>query len=89
MTKKKVVAKKRPPVSEAEAVQAVATIKRYLDKKELTTRAEYLEAMQAHRVVSRHITEMAKAQRQLERARKPTTAQEKMLQKMLAESKIK
>ena len=79
----------RSPVSEEEAVQAVATIKRYLEKEGTSTRAEYLEAMHANRTVSRHITEMAKAQRERERARKPTTTQEKMLKEMLAESKMK
>ena len=100
MAEKKVRAKKkaivhktmsrqpRSPVSEEEAVQAVALIKRYLEKEGISTRADYLEAMQANRVVRRHITEMAKAQRERERARKPTTMEEKMLKKMLAESKI-
>ena len=101
MAKKKVMAKKkaianrtmsrqpRSPVSEEEAVQAVATIRRYLEKEGTPTRADYLEAVHANRTVSRHITEMAKVQRERERARKPTTTQEKMLKEMLAESKMK
>jgi len=95
MARKKAIANRtmsrqpRLPVSEEEAVQAVATIKRYLEKEGISTRADYLEAMHANRTVSRHITEMAKVQRERERARKPTTTQEKMLKEMLAESKIR
>jgi hypothetical protein len=89
MAKKKILAQPRSPVSEKEALLAVATVRRYLEKKKTPTRADYLEAVQANRTISRHITEMAKAQRARERARKPTTAPEKMLKKMLAGLKMK
>ena len=95
MAKKKAIAHRRMakqprlPVSEKEAVQAVATIRRYLEMEGISTRADYLEAMRANRTVTRHINAMAKAQRERERARKATTTQEKMLKKMLAESKMK
>jgi hypothetical protein len=101
MAKKKAIAKKktiarrttpkqpRRPVSEKEAVKAVATIRRYLEMEGISSRADYLEAMRANRTVNRHINQMAKAQRKLEQARKATTTQEKMLKRMLAESKMK
>jgi hypothetical protein len=88
MAKKKKLKQPRSPVSEKEALQAVAAVRRYLEK-ENTTRADYREAVLANRTVSRHITEMAKAQRERERARQPRTASEKMLKKMLAELKMK
>ena len=89
MAKKKMSRQSRSPVSEEEALQAVATVRRYLEKKGTPTRADYREAVQANRVISRHITEMAKAQRERERARRATTPPEKMLKKMLAEWKMK
>ena len=67
----------------------MATVRRYLEKKKTPTRADYLEAVDANRTISRHITEMAKVQQERERARKPTTAPEKMLKKMRAELKMK
>ena len=88
MAKKKMLKQPRSPVSEEEALQAVATIRRYL-KKENTTRADYREAVLANRTISRHVTENAKVQRERERAREPRTASEKILKKMLDESKIR
>jgi hypothetical protein len=89
MAKKKMLKQPRSPVSEKEALQAVATVRRYLEKKKTPTRADYLEAVDANRTISRHISEMAKAQRERERARKPTATAEKMLKRMLAELKMK
>ena len=89
MAKKKRLKQPRSPVSEKEALQAVATVRRYLEKKTTPTRADYREAVDANRTISRHITEMAKVQRERERARKPRTAPERMLKKMLAELKMK
>ena len=89
MAKKKMVKQSRSPVSEKEALQAVATVRRYLEKKKTPTRADYREAVLANRTISRHVTQMAKVQRELERARKPRTASEKILKEMLDELKIK
>jgi hypothetical protein len=89
MAKKKMSRQPRSRVSEKEALQAVATIRRYLDKETTPTRADYREAVLANRTISRHITGMAKVQRERERARTPRTKPEKMLKKMLAELKMK